>query len=234
MPRGLFITGTDTGVGKTVVAAMFVLALESKGKSVFAMKPIETGCTRRGNTLVPEDGMFLRNTARMDEAIDHVTPYRFESRVSPMAASEREGRKIDPEKIKETFEALRYKNKFAIVEGAGGLLAPIKKDYFMLDMARDLGLALVVVARPGLGTINHTLLTVKYAMNEGVKVAGIVINHSSEPENSLAEQTNPDAISRLSPAPVIGIAPYLEDIERETLEKAASKHLDLGLIKKYI
>ena len=121
-----------------------------------------------------------------------------------------------------------------IVEGIGGLLVPIKRDYFVLDLAKDFGLPILIVARPGLGTLNHTLLTVNYAIKEGLDVAGMIINYSQPPEGTLAEETNPEIIKQISPVPLIGIFPYLKDLKSRSIEKAAVKNLDIEIIKKYL
>jgi dethiobiotin synthetase len=121
-----------------------------------------------------------------------------------------------------------------VVEGIGGLMVPIVKDYYALDLAGELGLPLIVVARPGLGTINHIMLTVHNALKAGLTVAGIVINYGQPPEDSLAEQTNPQLLSQISPVPLIGIFPYLESREDKEITEAALKNFDLELIGTYL
>ena len=232
--KGFFITGTDTGVGKTVVTAAIIKAIGLLGLRACGMKPIETGCIKEGDVLVPLDGMFLKTIARMEENVKHISPYCFESPLAPMAASEVEGVSIDFEKIKRAYTDLKKNYDAVVVEGIGGLLVPIRRDYFVLDLARDFGLPMVVVSRPGLGTLNHTLLTVHYAIKEGLDVAGIIINYSQPPEGTLAENTNPEVIKQISPAPLIGIFPYLKDLEKDTIEKAAVKNLDIEILKKYL
>jgi dethiobiotin synthetase len=246
MKRGFFITGTDTGVGKTVIAGALLLIIRSLGISVCGMKPIETGCMKSKSVvlkaesieskthLIPADGMFLKEIADMDDSIDVITPIRFEKPIAPFPASEIEGIPVDIEKIKKAFEDLLRKYDMAVVEGIGGLLVPLKRDYFVLDLAKDFGLPIIIVSRPGLGTINHTLLTVNYAMKEGLNVAGIILNYSRPPENTLAEETNPEVIRQICPVPILGIFPYLENKKRVTLEKTAIKSLDAGRIKKYL
>ena len=118
-----------------------------------------------------------------------------------------------------------------VVEGVGGLLAPIRKDYFVLDLIKELDLPVVVVARPSLGTINHTLLTVGYALKEGISVSGIVMNFSRPPDSSPAENTNQLMIKQLSPVPFIGTFPYLDSMEDDTLERAALRHLNIELLR---
>jgi len=289
MPRGFFITGTDTGVGKTVITAALIKAIGLLGLKACGMKPIETGCQRvqssefgvtdkfinnddiskllichagldpassfsldsrfRGNDnecgfidkpfdkrteLLPADGMFLKEMAGMDDSIDLVTPIRFESPLAPLTASEIEGTSVDFEKIQKSYTALLKNYDVIILEGIGGLLVPIKRDYFVLDLARDFGLPIIVVSRPGLGTLNHTLLTVNYAIKEGLDVAGIIINYSKPPEGTLAEETNPEIIKQISPVPIIGIFPYLKDFKSSTIEKAVVKNLDIEIIRKYL
>lgn len=234
MNRGLFITGTDTGVGKTIISGALIAALRSRGINIGAMKPIETGCITAGTSLQPSDGAFLKHMAQMDEPLNHVTPVCFESPLSPLVASEIEKREINLQEIKNHFISLKDKYDAVIVEGIGGLLVPLRRDYFLIDLIKNLELPIVVVARPSLGTINHTLLTVNYAIKEGLMVAGIIINFSRFPEGNTAETTNPQVIQQLTDIPLIGVFPFLKDLKRESLEKTAVKHLDLDLLMKYI
>ena len=234
MAKGFFITATDTGVGKTVVAGALIRAIKREGLSVCGMKPVESGCARDGDFLVPSDGLFLKKISEVNESIEDITPYRFEEPLAPWVAAERAGTGIDTGYLIEKFRQLSEKYDALVVEGIGGIMVPIKEDYLVAHLASDLGLPLVVVASPVLGTINHTLLTVDYALRAGLKVAGIILNNHRSPEGSLAEQTNPDAIKRLAPVPVIGAMPYLEGLDIASLEGAASGTLDMGLIRKYL
>lgn len=231
MKKGLFITGTDTGVGKTVIAAAVIRALHAHGINACGMKPIETGCNRDGDMLYPSDGMFLKSAAGMEEGINNITPYCFETPAAPYIASEMEGREIDINVIADKMNSLLERYPAVVVEGVGGLLAPLKKDYFVLDLIKELGLPVVVVARPSLGTINHTLLTVGYALKEGISVSGIVMNFSRPPDSSPAENTNQLMIRQLSPVPFIGTFPYLDSMEDDTLERAALRHLNIELLR---
>lgn len=230
MNRGFFITGTDTGVGKTVIAAAIIRALRSHGIHACGMKPVETGCRTLDNILYPSDGMFLKKVAGMEEAVCDVTPFCFETPLAPLASSEIAGRAIDIPIIIERFNGLLKKYAAVVVEGIGGILVPIKKDYFVIDLVKELNLPLIVVARPSLGTINHTLLTVRCALNEGIKVAGVIINFNRPPDGALAEKTNPHILQRLSPVPIIGTFPYLDNLEDETIKEKALKHLDVGAL----
>jgi dethiobiotin synthetase len=244
--RGFFITGTDTGVGKTIITAALIKAAKSLGLSACGMKPIETGCLKsklkvkssklkvKEEVLIPSDGMFLREIAGMNVPVDLVTPIRFQNPLAPFPASEIEGITIDIDKIKKAYSELSKKYDAIFVEGIGGLLVPIKKDYSVLDLARDFGLPIIVVSRPGLGTINHTMLTVNYAIKEGLPVAGIIINHSQPSKSSLAEETNPKVIRQLSTVPLLGIFPYLKELETGAIEQASKENLDIERIKRYL
>jgi dethiobiotin synthetase len=232
--KGFFITGTDTGVGKTVIAVALIKALHILGLRACGMKPIETGCIKEGDVLIPSDGMFIKTVARMEENVRYVSPYCFESPLAPLPASELERVSIDFKKILGAYKDLSRLYDAVVVEGIGGLLVPIKRDYFVLDLARDFGLPLIVVSKPGLGTLNHTMLTVNYAIKEGLVVAGIIINSIQPPKETLAEDTNPDILKQISPVPLIGIVPYLRDLEISTIERAVVKNLDLEIIKRFL
>ena len=234
MFKGFFITGTDTGVGKTVVAGAVIKVMQSIGVKACAMKPIESGCGKEGDVLIPYDGTFLKQAAHMDEPIRQVTPFCFESPLSPLAASEIEGRKISIDEIKKAYYKLYKSYEAIVVEGVGGLMVPIRKDYYIVDLAREFSLPLIIITKPGLGTINHTMLTVNYALEAGLEVAGLIINYSRPPENSLAEKTNPQILKEICPVPVIGTFPYLKGMGEDVLEKTAMRNLDLEVLKKYI
>ncbi len=235
--KGFFITGTDTGVGKTIITAALIKAIKHLGLKACGMKPIETGCKKTKfkvqDTLLPYDGIFLKKISNVNDSLDLITPIRFENPLAPLSASEIECVSIDFQKIKKAFTELSKKYDVVIVEGIGGLLVPITRDCFVLDLAKDFGLPLIIVSRPGLGTINHIMLTVNCAIKEGLNVAGIIINYSHPPEGTLAEDTNPEIIRQISPVPIMGIFPYLENFESDTIEKAA-KNLDIEIIKKYL
>jgi dethiobiotin synthetase len=128
LKSGYFITGTDTGVGKTIVSAAILRTFIKKGLKVGAMKPIETGCLNKDGVLLPSDGMFLRDMAEMNDSLDIVTPVKFETPVSPLVASRLEDMEIDLERVFKAFENLKKKYDYLIVEGVGGLMVPILKE----------------------------------------------------------------------------------------------------------
>jgi len=206
MSAGIFITGTDTGVGKTYVAVRIAEGLRRHGADVGVMKPAETGCIRRAGELVPADTLRLMKAAGSLDALGHVNPYRF--RRPPSVAAGLDGSRIEPAKILRSFRHLSKKHEFMIVEGAGGILVPLSDLYSYLDLAKDLRLPALIVARPGLGTVNHTLLTIGVLKSRYVPITGIVINHTEDKSTGSAERTNPAVIERISGVPILGIVPY--------------------------
>ena len=202
LPKGIFITGTDTGVGKTVVTAAIAWCLKRSGKDVAVMKPVQTGTELD----VLTDIEFVQSVIGEKYSIQDVCPYRFKKPLAPLVASRLENRTIDIDKIISAYRSLVSAYEVVIVEGAGGLLVPINSDYLMSDLAEDLGTHLIVVARPGLGTLNHTVLTVKAAQSRGLSVLGVVISDfPSDPGD--AERTNPGLMSEMTGVPILGVLP---------------------------
>ena len=234
MPRGFFITGTDTGVGKTIIAGAVIKVMQYFGLRTCAMKPIESGCGKDGSILIPHDGAFLRQAAQMDDPLRLVTPCCYEHPLAPFAAAEIEGREMDIDAIRKAFSTLSLSYEAIVVEGIGGIMVPLRRDYYLVDLAKEFALPLLIVARPGLGTINHTMLTVNYALESGFEIAGIIINYSRPPDYSLAEKTNSRVLEEICPVPVIGTFPYLEGMGEDMLEKTALKNFKLEALKKYI
>ncbi len=205
MIKGIFITGTDTGVGKTYVACGLAKTLREKGIDVGVMKPAETGCHMRAGRLVPRDALLLMKSASVRDSLSLVNPYRFRKPLAPAVAAECEGKTIDPAKISRSYHTLSNRHDFMIVEGAGGILVPLSGQYTYLDLAKKLGLPVLIVARPGLGTINHTLLTIAVLKACKIAIAGIVINYALEQKTGLAEKTSPAVIETISGIRIAGV-----------------------------
>ncbi len=219
---GLFITGTDTEVGKTFVTAALAAAFRRRGMDVGVMKPVATGCLKENGLLVSEDARVLTASSGVADPHELVSPYRFEPPVAPLVALtltptlSRDGggnrvraiKEISLDRIKQSFDMLARKHEIVLVEGIGGLLVPLDKKSTVADLARRLDLPILIVARAGLGTINHTLLTLKAARSEGLNVIGVVLNGRSATP-SLSERTNPDVIRRLGDIPILGIVPQM-------------------------
>jgi len=177
IPRGLFVTGTDTSVGKTVVSTGLVRALRARGIDAAGMKPVETGVGAGG----PLDALALREAAGGADPLEDVCPERFALPAAPSVAAAAEGRAVDLDRVRTAFERLRARHACVIAEGAGGLLVPIARGSDMADLARELGLPLLVVARASLGTLNHTRLTLEAIATRGLSLAGVVISHAAGP-----------------------------------------------------
>lgn len=225
--KGIFITGTDTGVGKTYVGACIAAAMRGKDIDVGVMKPAETGCSLRRGEPVPADTLALMRSAGVADPLELVNPFRFLAPLAPLVAAEREGKRVNLRKVIAAYRLLEQRHDFMIVEGAGGILVPLTMGKSYRDLAADLGLPVLIVARPGLGTINHTLLTIEALRRRSIPLAGIVINHSAPRTSGLAERTNPAVIERLSGVPVIGIIRHgrnsVSGIIRRLIPAAAGK-----------
>jgi dethiobiotin synthetase len=198
--RGVFVTGTDTGVGKTVVAASIVTTLRARGEPVRAFKPVVTG-TDEPDAQWPADHELLASAAGMDAA--QVTPVTFGPAVSPHLAAQLAGAAIEPADLVAHARAL---GEPLIAEGVGGLLVPLTTGYSVRDLAVDLGLPLVVAARPGLGTISHTLLTIEAARSAGLEVRCVVLTPWPR-DPSPMELSNRATIEQLGRVSVHGLPP---------------------------
>ena len=209
MTKGIFITGTDTGVGKTLLAASLAAFLRDRGYRVGVMKPAETGCPESDGTLIPQDALRLKEAAGCAEPIETICPYSFAEPLAPSIAAERSNRKIDVDLLLSTYGEISAKYDVTLVEGAGGLMAPLLPSYTYADFARVLKLPVLVVAANKLGVINHLLLTLEHASCRGLKVLGYVLNRISN-ETSLAAETNREVLFGLTGVPCLGELPFIE------------------------
>ncbi len=203
--RGLFVTGTDTGVGKTVVAAAICAALASRSQRVAAFKPAITGLDAPAGHW-PHDHELLASVASAGQAPGDVAPYRFGPSVSPHYAAELAGTSIDFARLEALAAAAAAEADVLVCEGVGGLMVPLTDSHLVRDLAAALGFPLVIVARPGLGTISHTLLTLEAARAAGLRPAGVVMTPWPE-RPSPAEVSNRRTVERLGACPVAGLPP---------------------------
>jgi dethiobiotin synthetase len=220
--KGIFVTGTDTGVGKTIVAAAIARYLRDQGVNVGVFKPVTSGALENGGKLVSEDAELLRWAAKCTSPAGDVSPYLLREPLAPSEAAQRDGVTIRYERIRESFDRLAAHHDFLIVEGAGGLLVPLTDDLFVADLAKRLELPLLIVARPDLGTVNHTLLTCECARSRGIEVLGVVINGQPE-QPGLPESYAPRLIARLSGVPLLSVLrrhPGMD--EKSIVEKLAA------------
>jgi len=214
--KGIFITGTDTGVGKTIVAAALARLLHERGMNVGVMKPVTSGCREENSRLVSEDAELLAWGAELSGVDADVAPYLLRQSIAPAEAASREGVRIDFRIIGDAFERLAHRYEFIIVEGAGGLMVPLVDELLIADLVNYLSLPLLVVTRPNLGTVNQTLLTCFAAKHLNITVSGVVINnYPLHPD--IAEQSAPTLIASHSRVPFLGIFPHQEGIDHKEI-----------------
>jgi dethiobiotin synthetase len=211
--RGWFITGTDYGVGKTVVAGAIAWLLREAGKRVGVFKPVATACRhdiRLG--LVSGDAEFLAHCADSPDNLATINPVRYSQELDPMAAAERSRQPIDFEAIRQSYAWIGSHSDVMIVEGVGGLLTPLDRRTGVAELAVEFGLPLIVVARAGLGTVNHVMLTIEAARSRGFAVDAVVLNHYESMQPTLAEELNPETIARLCRVPMPIVVPFDEHV----------------------
>ncbi|MCX7887386.1 MAG: dethiobiotin synthase [Verrucomicrobiae bacterium] len=197
-----FVTGTDTGVGKTHVTALLLAEFRRRGLRAVAMKPIACGCDGR------RDAERFAAIINHEQPLNLLNPIYLKHPLAPLVAARLDRRKIRLSVVRTAYLQLSALYELVLVEGAGGLLVPIRRNYFVADLARDLSLPLIIIARLGLGTINHTLLTVRQAEAMRLKVAGIILNDVAGGRKGLAEKTNVAFLPRLCGVPLLGVVPH--------------------------
>ena len=189
--RDLLVTGTDTGVGKTVIAAALVTALRRRGVRAIGFKPVETGLTPGQSS----DSDLLARASEDTNPLA-VPLLQLPEALAPAVAAERAGVTLDPDRIESRIAQLRGAGYTVVIEGAGGVMVPLAWNYSVLDLAQACDLDAVVVGRPGLGTLNHIAMTVMMLRSREIAIRGIVLNGGGHPPD-LAEQTNPAALGRM-------------------------------------
>jgi dethiobiotin synthetase len=217
MSKGIFIIGTDTEVGKTVVSAgLMHLLLSNKCKAAY-FKPVASGQVLLNGVYQSIDASFIKTVTGFAEDHKNITPFSFKNAVAPHFAARLEGRSIDLVAIKDTMQYLKNHYELIIAEGAGGLAVPLSDQGFMqYDLIRELGFPCLLVCRTGLGTINHTLLTLRFAQNVGLAIKGIVMNGNRQTDT---ETDNISTIRKLSGIPAIFTIPALEGVDTEKLQQ---------------
>jgi len=224
-----FVTGTDTGIGKTIITAGICRALKSKGYNIGVMKPVASGGR--------EDIIFLRrqcgfsrilpgiltgtNNPRMKrqtsvkDSLNLINPYHFRKPIAPAFAAQLEHKKIKIPKILSAYRKLRESYDGLIIEGAGGLLVPLNGKYLIADLIKEMNLPIIIVTRPILGTINHTLLTINSAKKYRLKIAGFIVNYYAKNiKKDWTEQLSPAVIEKISGVSYLGEIPFIDEINR--------------------
>lgn len=217
--RGLFVTGTDTGVGKTLVAAALARFCRHRGLRVGVMKPCETGVADLRQP--GADASLLRWAAGSVDGDELLAPYRWTPPLAPAAAAEETGLQVDPGRIVDCYTKISAGKDLVIVEGAGGLMVPLRGGYLVADLIRQLGIPLLVVARPTLGTINHTLLTVFAARGMELAVAGVMINRMPAHPDAAAAKA-PHHLASLASADLLGVLPEVSGSPQAQIEQLSA------------
>jgi len=216
--KGYFITGTDTNVGKTIATLVLGVLLQEEGINVGIMKPVQCA----GN-----DARFLRKSLNIQDPIEEINPFYAKEPLSPHLAFARQSQVIQINKIKEIYDQLAMRRDLMLVEGAGGLMVPLKKDYFVADLIKDLNLDVIIVSRLSLGTINHTLLTIRQVREMGLNVKGILFNTSKRKVKGIPEATNPDVIAKFGNVAILGNIPYIKDFKRSSIKNTCASKVNI-------
>lgn len=228
--KGLLITGTDTGVGKTLVVCSLAAALRERGLRVAPFKPAETGCATNPITgeLIPADAVLLRKASGTEADLDIICPYRFPTPVAPWIAARQSNVQIDPERLQYCYQKLVSLHDVVLVETAGGIMVPLAADYHYGNMAQKLWLPVIVVIGSKLGAINHALLTWAFLQQAGIKIAAWVLNHPYQ-EVTAATQTNCETLRALLPGPFFSLPHFAESqtsTQQDTILKLVTTVLD--------
>ncbi len=222
---GYFITGTDTGIGKTVATAALQAVLQSEGRSTGIMKPIETGVDAHCSSSANSDAKFLLEAAGLTDELSDICPVRLKTPAAPYQAALMEGVDIDVSLILAAYQRLAEKYEVMLVEGVGGLLVPISKNYAVIDLISDMGLPVLIVAGYQLGTLNHTLMTLRNLKEKNLTVTGILMTQFDPEPLTEVEQQQPELISELSGVPILGELPYIDNLSTNSFTGEFLNHL---------
>jgi dethiobiotin synthetase len=212
---GLFVTGTDTGVGKTLIAGAIAKILTRKGLKVGVFKPIATGCKRMWDGLVSSDTEFLAWCANSNLSLSTITPVAYRTPAAPIVSAARDGTAVDFDKIASAYKDVCQNSDIVIVEGIGGVRVPLTEQFDLLDLAVEFALPVVIVARPNLGTINHTLMTIDCVRAAELKIAGIIVNGYNAVESTVAEDAAHEVIANCSGVDILAVVPFDETVNIE-------------------
>ena len=212
--KGIFVTATDTEVGKTFVCGLLIRSLRQHGIEAGYFKPVASGCSLKKGSLISEDLMYIEKFTGIKMEHELHCPVRYQKPLAPLAAALLEKRPVNLDKIWEAFDLLKQRYSYIVVEGIGGVMVPLQENYIVLDLMVEIHLPSVVVCRPSLGTINHTLLTFSALKNRGIPIAGFLTNGFKK-EDDEAAMTSPGIISRLSQIPYLGHIPMYDANKEE-------------------
>lgn len=206
----IFVTGTDTDIGKTVVTAGIAAVMQSLGYKAGVYKPFQSGAEEKNGFFVSPDLAFVK---KIDFYVETLSSYTLKAPTAPLIAAEIDGVTMNLQMIQNEFNALKNRCETVLVEGAGGLMVPVIPEKTMADVIKLLNLPALIVARPDLGTVNHTLLTINQAESMGIEIAGVIINRYPEGTQDIAIKTAPRLIEEYSDTKVLGIIPNIANFE---------------------
>jgi dethiobiotin synthetase len=232
MKGGIFITGTDTGVGKTIVAAALALQMKRQGLAVGVMKPVESGVSK--SSPARSDAARLRTIVESDDALGAICPFQFELPVAPLAAAQAERRHIDPGMISKIYRLLLDRYKYMVIEGVGGVRVPLTPKIDIIDLIARLKVPAIVVGRAGLGGINHALLTIESLRRRRISIAALILNetHPSRSKlDRLQRRTTVEILRRRAGVPVLGPLPYTSELAKQ-FRRSVTRLAQLAAIKK--
>lgn len=221
--KSYFITGTDTGIGKTCVTAGLAMALKQSHINVGVMKPYATGSKSNGK-FRSADVEVLADAAQVNDPEDLLNPYFFSIPASPFSAAKRLGVTIDNKIVLERFKKLQHLHDMMLVEGIGGILTPILANYYVIDLIKDMSLDAIIITSSKIGTVNHTLMTCKMCEKHNVTVRGLIINDYESGYNTSDLKQDFEDLVGIS---VLGIIPHIDPFSIESFSQILSKNIDL-------
>ncbi|MFB5630177.1 MAG: dethiobiotin synthase [Nitrosopumilaceae archaeon] len=223
--KDLFISGTDTDVGKTFVTAGIAASLKKMGKDVGIMKPFAAG-TPQKTGYKSEDVQLLSNAAQINDAEDLINPYFFQIPASPFTATKNLGIQFNVKTVIDCYKQLSSKHEILLIEGIGGVMTPILKDYFVVNLIKEMNLETILITSSRIGTVNHTIMTCKICHIYGIDIGGIVINDLVS--NGYPLTTLKRDLEQLTNIPVIGSVPYVKNFDLDKLSQIIMKSIPIS------
>ena len=227
--KSYFVAGTDTGVGKTAITASLALSLRKRGVDVGVMKPIASGYERTAR-FRSQDVEILYEASKVGDDESAVNPVFLPIPASPYDASKALKTEVDMGDVFAKFEHLKKAHQMMLVEGIGGMMTPIRRDFFVADMVRHMGLETILVTRAALGTLNHTIMTVEMCRKYQIPVKGLVVNYYDE-NGGTAERNSPATLHEITGVPVLGVVPLLKgDVKLDVMAQIVENNIDIGAL----
>ena len=231
MRNGLFITGTDTDVGKTMVAATLAYALNQRQIPIAYIKPMESGISSHEYLVDKSDAALVKRAGTLPESLKEIVPFTFKEPLAPLLAARRAGIEITKESLIDSINDRINPARLTIIEGAGGLLAPLCNNFLILDLIRELRFPTLLVCRTSLGSINHTLLTLDRLRREGINPIGIIANHVTDP--GVAEEEFIAQLTEFDPVTILGELPYMTNLQPNFSDwHKLTPHIDIETLLK--